>query len=167
MPTKQRQAYMASSTEEERASYRRLKEEFKSIQVSVLPEDEINRTDSAHQEWCTTLLANVKKYKCLGEMPETVLMEGDEALRIEDRPDITSRPPHRQYKTPRHLLPELEKFITEMLSKKWIEPSKSEYSSPVLIIPKPNGKGYRFVVDLRAINDRTKRINYYMRQREW
>ena len=38
----------------------------------------------------------------------------------------------------------------------------SEYSSPVLIIPKPNGKGYRFVVDLRAINDRTKRINYYM-----
>ena len=95
-------------------------------------------------------------------MPETVLMEGDEPLTIEDKPGLTTRPPHRQYKTPRHLLPELERFITEMLEKRWIEPSKSDYSSPVLIIPKPNGKGYRFVVDLRQVNDRTKRINYYM-----
>ena len=76
---------------------------------------------------------------------------------------VTERPPHRQYKTPRHLLPELEKFITEMLQKGWIEPSTSEYSSPVLIIPKPPpSKKYRFVVDLRAVNERTKRLTHYM-----
>ena len=140
---KQRQAYMASSTEKERGDFDKLKEEFKMIQLNVLPESEINRTHPHHAEWCRELLANEKRFKCVGDMPETVLMEGDEALRIEDKDGLTTRPPHRQYKTPRHLLPELEKFITEMLEKKWIEPSKSEYSSPVLIIPKPNGKGYR------------------------
>ena len=50
-------------------------------------------------------------------------------LTIEEKDGLTERPPHRQYKTPRHLLPELEKFITEMLQKGWIEPSTSEYSS--------------------------------------
>ena len=40
-----------------------------------------------------------------------------------------------------------------MLQKGWIEPSTSEYSSPVLIIPKPPpSTKYRFVVDLRAVN---------------
>ena len=76
---------------------------------------------------------------------------------------MTERPPHRQYKTPRHLLPELEKFITEMLAKGWIEKSTSEYSSPVLIIPKPPpSTKYRFVVDLRAVNDRTKKRSTYL-----
>ena len=127
-----------------------------------VPYLQVPKSYPAQREWCSILLANSKRFQCLRPMPETVLMEGDEPLTIEDKPGLTSRPPHRQYKTPRHLLPELERFITEMLEKKWIEPSKSDYSSPVLIIPKPNGKGYRFVVDLRLVNDRTKRINYYM-----
>ena len=159
---RQRQAYMASSTEEERDEWTKLKDEFKDIQVSVLPEEEINKTYPPQKGWADHLLANQDRYQCLRPMPETVLMEGDDPLTIEDKPGLTTRPPHRQYKTPRHLLPELERFITEMLEKRWIEPSKSEYSSPVLIIPKPSGKGYRFVVDLRQVNDRTKRINYYM-----
>ena len=58
-------------------------------------------------------------------MPETVPREGDPVLTIEEKDGLTERPPHRQYKTPRHLLPELEKFITEMLQKGWIEPSTS------------------------------------------
>ena len=49
-----------------------------------------------------------------------------------------------------------------MLAKGWIEPSTSDYSSPILIIKKPNGKGYRMVVDLRAVNARTKAFAYYM-----
>ena len=35
---KQRQAYMASSTEKERGDFDKLKEEFKMIQLNVLPE---------------------------------------------------------------------------------------------------------------------------------
>ena len=131
---KQRQAYMASSSSEEKGEFEKLKDEFRDIQVNVLPDEEINKTDPPQKEWCDRLLANDKEFRCLRPMPETVLMEGDEPLTIEDKPGLTTRPPHRQYKTPRHLLPELERFITEMLEKKWIEPSKSDYSSPVLIL---------------------------------
>ena len=113
--------------------------------------------------WARNLMAKSRQYQCLREMPETVPREGDPMLTIEEKDGLTERPPHRQYKTPRHLLPELEKFITEMLQKGWIEPSTSEYSSPVLIIPKPPpSKKYRFVVDLRAVNERTKRLTHYM-----
>ena len=97
-------------------------------------------------------MSNSGKYRCLRPMPETLPRKGDPTLTIEEKDGLTERPPHRQYKTPRHLLPELEKFITEMLEKGWIEPSTSEYSSPVLIIPKPPpSTKYRFVVDLRAV----------------
>ena len=45
----------------------------------------------------------------------------------------------------------------------WIEDSTSEFCSPVLIIPKGlphENKGYRFVVDLRQLNARTKSLQY-------
>eukprot|EP01050_Picozoa_sp_SAG11_P012045 SAG11_NODE_1314_length_5223_cov_2.877244_6_plen_162_part_00 len=35
-------------------------------------------------------------------------------------------------------------------------------ASPVLILKKPNGKGYRFVVDLRQVNRRSKPFAHYM-----
>ena len=91
---------MASSTGEEKEHYQQLKKDFEDIQVNVLPESEINKTDPPHAKWCASLLSNVKTYKCLGPMPETVLMEGDDPLTIEDKPGLTTRPPHRQYKTP-------------------------------------------------------------------
>lgn len=47
--------------------------------------------------------------------------------------------------------------------KGWIEPSSSEFSSPVLILKKSNGKGYRFVVDLRHVNQSTKAFAHYIR----
>jgi hypothetical protein len=61
------------------------------------------------------------------------------------------------------LLPSLEKFIVEMKNSGWIEDSTSEFCSPVLIIPKGQpheNKGYRFVVDLRQLNARTKSLQY-------
>ena len=48
-----------------------------------------------------------------------------------------------------------------MVSRGWIQPSMSEWCSPVLILKKPNG-GSRFLVDLLGINARTKPISYYM-----
>ena len=158
----QRKAYHASATKEEEATATTLKDEFAQIQMSTLPNTEVDVTDPPHKEWCDALLRNTAKYKCLREMPPTVPMKGDPVLTIRDKDGVSNTPPHRQYKMPRHLIPELEKFIREMLEKKWIEPSTSDYCSPVLIIPKPNGKGYRFVVDLRQVNERTKRENYYI-----
>eukprot|EP01050_Picozoa_sp_SAG11_P040816 SAG11_NODE_17952_length_504_cov_1.330864_1_plen_129_part_10 len=104
------------------------------------------------------------KYKCFEEMTGDQPPSG-EPLRIEDREGDDLPPPpndYRQYKTPHALIPELQKFISEMLEKKWIEPASSEYSSPVLILKKPSGKGYRFVVDLRQVNKRSKPFAQYM-----
>ncbi len=85
-------------------------------------------------------------------------------VRIEDKDDLTNCPiPNRSYKIPRALLPSLEKFIVEMKNSGWIEDSTSEFCSPVLIIPKGQpheNKGYRFVVDLRQLNARTKSLQY-------
>ena len=47
----QRQAYMASSTETEKGMFQKLQQEFKDIQVNVLPESEINKTHAPHKEW--------------------------------------------------------------------------------------------------------------------
>ena len=80
---KQRQAYMASSSSEERDGYAKLKKEFRNIQVNIIPESEINQTDPRHQDWCERLLANTKDFKCLQPMPKTVLVEGDEPLTTE------------------------------------------------------------------------------------
>lgn len=108
------------------------------------------------------LLASKAKYSCLKPIERYTVRPGETLLKIEDREDAKGEPPNRSYKTPKHLLPELSKFVSEMLEKGWIEKSTSEYSSPVLIIPKPSGKGYRFVVDLRGVNARTKQQQYMM-----
>jgi hypothetical protein len=45
----------------------------------------------------------------------------------------------------------------------WIEDSTSEFCSPLLIISKGlphENKGYRFVVDLRQLNARTRSLQY-------
>ena len=45
----------------------------------------------------------------------------------------------------------------------WIEDATSEFCSPVLMIPKGaphENKGYRFMVDLRQLNARTKSLPY-------
>jgi hypothetical protein len=85
-------------------------------------------------------------------------------VRIEDKVDLSNCPiPNRSYKIPRALLPSLEKFIVEMKNAGWIENSTSEFCSPVLIIPEGaphENKGYRFVVDLRQLNARTKSLQY-------
>jgi len=52
----------------------------------------------------------------------------------------------------------MEKQIDEMLSAKIIEPSESPWSSPCLLIKKSGTNEYRFVNDLRAVNQLTKPI---------
>ena len=68
-------------------------------------------------------------------------------------------PPPKQYKTPVHLLPKLEAFLKELLSKGIIVPSKSPFCSPCLMVPKPHQEGvassdlaYRMCVSLKDVN---------------
>ena len=50
----------------------------------------------------------------------------------------------------------LEEEIEDMLHKKIIQPSKSPWSSPVVIVPKPDG-GTRVCIDYRKLNSITKK----------
>jgi hypothetical protein len=56
-----------------------------------------------------------------------------------------------------------KKRASEMKNLGWIEDSTSEFCSPILITPKGlphENKGYRFMVDLRQLNARTKSLQY-------
>ena len=135
---------------------------FESILQSKLPESLIDQTHKSQVGWVKSTLS--KDYVCLKPMSGYRDMPVEEMVKIEDKDDLTNCPiPSRSYKIPRALLPSLEKFIVEMKNSGWIEDSTSEFCSPVLIIPKGlphENKGYRFVVDLRQLNARTKSLQY-------
>lgn len=62
----------------------------------------------------------------------------------------------KPYRLPHSLKPEVEKQIKQMLDDDIIEPSQSEWSSPILLVPKKsddkNNKKWRLVIDYRKLN---------------
>jgi transposase InsO family protein len=157
------EAYRARDLEpQEGALANKNNEMFETILQSKLPEKLIDETHASQVTWINKTLK--KDYLCLKPMDGYRDMPIEEMVRIEDKVDLSNCPiPNRSYKIPRALLPSLEKFIVEMKNAGWIEDSTSEFCSPVLIIPKGaphENKGYRFVVDLRQLNARTKSLQY-------
>lgn len=67
----------------------------------------------------------------------------------------------RYYPISPHLLPEVNKELDRMLELNVIEPSNSAWNSPVLLVPKKNGK-YRLCLDSRKLNSVSKRDAYPM-----
>ena len=70
-------------------------------------------------------------------------------------PPITLKP----YRMPLNQRPVVEKAVDEMLEAGVIQPSTSNWSFPILLVPKPNGTK-RFSVDFRKLNQITKRYAY-------
>ena len=66
---------------------------------------------------------------------------------------------YRPYKVPYGLKKTLQSQIDLLLKLGIIQNSSSEYSSPVLLVPKKNGE-YRLCVDYRKLNSRTKKENF-------
>jgi len=58
------------------------------------------------------------------------------------------------YRQPPHIKKEIQKQVDEMLQNKIIEPSNSEWHSPVVMVKKKSGE-YRFAIDYRKLNNHT------------
>lgn len=63
----------------------------------------------------------------------------------------------KPYKLPHSLKPEIDKQVKEMIEDDIIEPSQSEWNSPILLVPKKsddvNKKKWRVVIDCRKLNE--------------
>jgi hypothetical protein len=103
--------------------------------------------------------------KCLNEVVEEAKRRMGENLGCTNRVEhkiITSSPPIRQ--RPYRVSPVMQKIIDdeieEMLKMGIIEPSKSPWAAPVVLVQKKNTGKYRFCVDYRKLNLVTERDSY-------
>jgi hypothetical protein len=76
-------------------------------------------------------------------------IETKDALPIRQRPR----------RIPLHMQDEVDKIIEDMLEKKIIEPSKSPWQSPVVLVKKKDGN-LRFCIDYRKLNEVTVKDSY-------
>jgi hypothetical protein len=78
-------------------------------------------------------------------------------LTLIEKNNVCSTPP---YRLPDHLLPIAHKYVDQMLSSDVINPSKSQFSSPLMLVKKPGLKDlnkpieeqYRVVHDYRKLS---------------
>ena len=83
-------------------------------------------------------------------------------LRLKPGAVLQSR---RQFRIPEAYRPELQKTIENLIEFRLIEPSVSQYTNPVFLVPKPNrpdgtSGGLRFVWDGRSINKALESDSY-------
>eukprot|EP01050_Picozoa_sp_SAG11_P004756 SAG11_NODE_313_length_10878_cov_43.354578_1_plen_344_part_10 len=88
----------------------------------------------------------------------------DPLLDIKLRRDATPMKP-RFFRTPHNLLPHLKEFVEGMMEAGFIQPSKSPFSAPILVIPKPrnadgSSRGFRLVTDFRQLNERVDPLQH-------
>ena len=88
-------------------------------------------------------------------------------IKLIDETNVSSQPP---YRTPRHLLPVAHSYVQKLLQNNIIRPSKSPFSSPLLLVKKPGAhdptksldESYRVVHDYRRLNNNTIKDAYPM-----
>ena len=66
----------------------------------------------------------------------------------------------RFYRTSPKMRKEMENQIKELLENGLIEPSTSEWRSPVVMLKKPGDAGYRFAIDYRKVNAVSERTSF-------
>ena len=63
---------------------------------------------------------------------------------------------HREYELQGERAEAMKRFFMEFIERGWIEPSDSEWASPVFIVPKKEKGEWRLVVDYRGLNEQTE-----------
>jgi len=132
--------------------------EILSISVNVLTIDEIDKLKMSERtapEWHERL----KKLFCneylLAERPLMPKVRTEIKLRLKEHSPFHFTPRRISYQE----RTELEKIVGELESKGVIRPSKSQYASRAILVPKKTG-GTRMCVDYRSLNAITERENY-------
>jgi hypothetical protein len=74
-----------------------------------------------------------------------------------EKPNTLSYSP--LYKMTTEELEEVKRYLTDNLSKGFIEPSQAPFASPILFVKKANGS-LRFCIDFRKLNDLTRKDRY-------
>ena len=100
----------------------------------------------------------IREYRDVFSLPKDPL---GTAVGIEHKIDIENSPPIKipPYKIAPHKLDAIRAEINEMIEKKVIVPSKSPYSSPIVMVPKKDGSN-RMCIDYRKLNEVTVKDAY-------
>ena len=89
----------------------------------------------------------------LSDIGKTSLLSS--TIETKDEIPVRSRP----YKTSPEMKAAIEEKVQELLDSDIIEYSNSKFSSPMLLVKKPNGT-YRLVVDYRKLNEKIKDVAF-------
>lgn len=128
--------------------------------IREIPEQPMQSSSGEQSEaWKEQLQKVLEKHKEVFEkLPEGLPPKRSVDHKIELEPG--AKPPYLPiYHMSPLELEELNRQLTELIEKGYIQPSKSPYGSPVLFVPKKNGK-LRFCVDYRALNKLTVKNRY-------
>jgi hypothetical protein len=100
----------------------------------------------------------------MGELEKFKDVKGTTSL-TQHRITVTDNVPVKQRYQARNpaMLELINQKIDELVEKDCIEPSRSAYSSPIVSVPKKNGK-MRLCIDFRQINAKSKKDAYPCRR---
>ena len=99
--------------------------------------------------------------KVIGDFPELFSDVPGRTNLVEHDVDVGNAEPIKQhpYRASQDKMKHLQSEVEYMLENNIIEPSSSAWSSPCILVPKPNGS-YRFCTDYRKVNSCTKTDSY-------
>lgn len=109
----------------------------------------------------------IKKLGSTIDTTTNLLLFGNQMLpllyNINATPSIGINPNLPCYQRPTRysepLRAEIDKIVNDLLSKGIIEPSQSEWASPVVLTKKPNGQ-FRFCINYKKLNSATRKKHY-------
>ena len=82
---------------------------------------------------------------------------GTARIKLKPKPKIYR---HQEYQLQGDRAEAMKKLLAEFIERGWIEPSDSEWASPLFIVPLKEKSEWRLVVDYRGLNKQTEHDSY-------